>query len=191
MPGYRLLLDALANRLERLRDTLDTMAGRLRDAVVLAVGEAVAGAVRDALRMAFHDPPRPSLPSRPAWSQERSLYGEEERPWRYDPADALTEGEYEEEDFDRLPEPAPSTTPVEPPRSRWAQALAFAFEATAWWLRGQASRCSALSALTVGLVFAAGAFIAGPALAGSALSLMSLADSVRSGAAALAWIKTF
>jgi hypothetical protein len=45
--------------------------------------------------------------------------------------------------------------------------------------------------LTVGLAFAAGAFVAGPALAGSALGLMSLTDSVRSGASALAWIKTF
>jgi hypothetical protein len=187
---------ALADRLDRLQQNLTALAGRLRDAVVLAVGEAVAGAVRDTLRISFHDQQtRPALPSRPVWSQERSrsLYDRDEPPWRYDPADDLPEDEYDPEGQDFLPGPMPSAPTAKPQRAAWAPALALAGEAASWWSRRLVGRFPVLATLGVDLASAVAAYAGGPLTAGLALtrsvwSLMGLANAVELCASALAAI---
>src|SRR4051812_5619264 len=60
MPLFRSLADParrlLGGRLARLRDTLDRVGGRLREAIALAVSRAAAGAVREAVAAILADP---------------------------------------------------------------------------------------------------------------------------------------
>jgi hypothetical protein len=85
--------------------------------------------------------------------------------------------DYDEGDEDLLDEqpPAKSTEP-----SRVRNALALGCEGAAWWLRRSVDSY-AVAAIAVGLVCVAAAYLLGSHLAGSVLSLATLADLMRSG----------
>src|SRR4029077_13582982 len=79
----------------------------------------------------------------------------------------------------------PSVAPA-PHGGRLSRALAAGCQAAAWWLRRRPGPLSVLAALGVGLAAALAALFGGPAgagVAGTALALLALADTARSGAA--------
>jgi hypothetical protein len=69
------------------------------------------------------------------------------------------------------------------PPSRWRQALAIGCSAAAWHLRRQVNRVSSLATFGLGLASAVGAYVIGPALIVSALSLTAFTESMRAGGA--------
>jgi hypothetical protein len=185
-PGRR----ALVRHLSRLSDTLETFGERLRDAVASAVGETVAGVVRETVRamlaeegtiqssQARYAPP-PRHP-RPLWARPDDV---DEEPWFDDP------DKYPPEEDDRPP--SHRTDPPGSP-SRLPQAIAVGIQTTLRWLRRSVGRFPVLTAVAVGLLTAAATYAGGPlaaavvGLAGSAFNLMSLAEAVQTGADVLA-----
>jgi hypothetical protein len=197
---------SLSGHLERLRETLDRLHGRLREAVAEAVSGGAAEAVKDAVITALlaseassayeaptyrtssaaYDPPRYRYGS--SWSPAEDPY----RPsWQHDPydddPDRYAPGESDE----------PTAEPLSPLASeavgrRFGQAMAVGCQAAAWWLRRKSNaRYSALAAVGVGAAAGATAYFAGPvlaaaaALAGSTLGLTALTRAARHGAAVL------
>jgi hypothetical protein len=180
----RHLRRALAERLERLSQTLHDLIERVHEAVAQAVGQAVAAAVRDTilavLRAATN---RPGLPSPPwttpkcyhsAWPEGREpsssvrTYGDTSSGWWTDEEAA--------DDDDRL-EPGD----VEPPPSRWRCALALGCRASAWLLRRWPGRRPLLAAVAVGIASAAAAYVMGAGLAQATLCWVGLASALGSG----------
>jgi hypothetical protein len=174
---------SLAPHLDRLRYTLDALGGRLRAAVAHAVGEAVAGAVRETLHELLagetpgpdppprHDPRALGRP-RPVWEQE-----EDDAYLREEGLDPPPGGWWSDEPGEE--EPWADERPESGPRSdASALAVTAGCRAAAWWLRRQAGRVSALAALGVGAVAGVAAYVAGASLAGAALSLVGLTETV-------------
>ena len=176
---------SLAERLDRLRGTFETLRERLGDAVAQAVGQSVAGAVHEAVHTALtdssHDPhslaPRlyqPATPARPFWRDPQDPY------WDDDPDDWRPPAREEEP-------PAPPTSAA----ARWRQVLLMGCASAAWWLR-QSRRFPLIAALLVGLLSAALVHFGGPlaaagiGLMGALLQLWTLTDFVRAGTALLA-----
>jgi hypothetical protein len=174
-----------------LRCTLDDLRDRVRDAALQAVGLSVAGAVRESLRaflegVANRPPEGPSSWPRslPSWQQPEGLFNDQS-----DPDDHRYErdqrGWYAHDDLDDEPPPRPpQTEPAEEPRpSRWRQALAIGCSAVAWQLRRPADRVSNLTTIGVGLASALSAYVIGPALIVSALSLVAFTETIRAAGA--------
>jgi hypothetical protein len=165
---------ALSGHLDRLRDTLGTLGERLRQAITLAVGGTVAGAVQDAVRLLLEAPEAPPW-ERPAYRSWRDPE-EEDETW-YDPPDERGAEAPQSVVGDERPA-APADR-----RARWGQALAVGCQAIARWLRRQSGRLAGLQALGLGVVSALTAYLAGPVfvagvcLAHSALSLQDLSAS--------------
>ena len=96
MPSVRSMTGSgrrmLVRHLTRLSDTLESFGARLRDAVSSAVGQTVAGVVRESVRALLADPPADSAPSRrfaqparrPLWSRQEHP---DDEPWYDDPDD--------------------------------------------------------------------------------------------------------
>ena len=153
---------ALAGHIDRLRDTLELLGERLRDAVARAVGQGVAGAAQDAVRSLLDDPylPSASVEDRPfarrpaaAWRDPR------DDPWADDPDDYYEARSYAGRDEqDAASEPSPETV-----GRRWGLALAVGCQAAAWWLRRKTGRLVTLTAAGVGLASALVAYVAAPA----------------------------
>src|SRR5262245_25117870 len=99
MPSMRSLVrsgsQALARHLEQLREALDTLGERLRDALARAVSQSVAAAVREAvLAVLAEGPPRPppderprdppaalwDVPEEPSWSEATADWAEADDP---------------------------------------------------------------------------------------------------------------
>ena len=187
----RHLRRALAERLERLSQTLHELIERVHEAVAQAVGQAVAAAVRDTilavLRAATNRPGLPSPPWMPpkcyhsAWSEGREpsssvrTYGDTSARW-------WTEEGAEDDDVDR-PEPGD----VEPPPSRWRCALALGCRASAWLLRRWPGRRPLLVAVGVGAACAAAAYAVGAGSAHATLRWVALAGALGSGVWLLSW----
>jgi hypothetical protein len=185
----RHLRGALADRLERLRQTLEELITRVHEAVAQAVSQAVSAAVRDAilavLRAATNCPGLPTPPWTPpkcyhsAWSEGResssnvSTYADPSAGW-------WTEEEADDDEVDR-PEPIG----VEPPPSRWRCALALGCRATGWSLRRWPGRRPLLAAVVVGAACAAVAYATGAGLAHTTLCSIALAGALASGICAL------
>jgi hypothetical protein len=157
-----------------------------------AVGETVAGVVRETVRAILAEGPTVSRSSgryaypprdpRPLWTRQDDR---DEDPWFDDP------DRYPPEDDDDDFRPAPSVAGGSTP-SRLPRAIAVGFHTTLCWLRCRVGRFPVLTAITVGLLTAAATFWGGPlaaavvGLAGSAFGLLSLAERVQTGAEALA-----
>jgi hypothetical protein len=197
MPSFRALLDAggrsLARHLDRLRHTLDTLGQRLRDALAHAVGQAVAGAVQEAVHVVLANRPSPARPvpfDRPRAPPALSWEEPAEPPWP-DEADGRAQ-----EDWGDEPLPQPASSPRQPQPRSFGRALLVGCETAAWWLRRQAGRGTAWAALGLGLAAAVAVLAGGPlaaaglGLAGTALGLLGLADAARAGVAALATLGT-
>jgi hypothetical protein len=182
----RHLRRALAQRLERLGDTLEELIARVHEAVAQAVAQAVSTAVRDTILTLLvtatdHSAPSsiqrwPPEPYRSAWPQRRD-------PTHGDRADADPsagwwtdeEPEYEANDRSRSDD-----TKASPPR--WRCALSLGCRATAWWLPRWSGRRPVLAALAVGVASAAAAYAVGAGLAFAALRWVALAGALGSGA---------
>jgi hypothetical protein len=181
----RHLRRALAERLERLSQTLHEQIERVHEAVAQAVGQAVAAAVRDTilavLRAATNRPGLPPTPWSPpkcyhsAWSEGRDpsssvrRYGDASAGW-------WTDEEAEDDDVD-WPEPGD----VEPPPSRWRCALALGCRASAWLLRRWPGPRPLLAAMGVGAACAVAAYAVGAGLSHATLRWVALASALGSG----------
>jgi hypothetical protein len=191
----RHLRRALAERLERLRQTLEELLERVHEAVAQAVGQAVSAAVRDAIlavlraataRAALRTPSwMPPKCYHSAWSEGREpsssagAYAEPSAGW-------WTDDEPEDDDVDR-PEPGG----VDPPPSRWRCALALGCRATAWLLRRWPGRRPLLAAVGVGAVCAMAAYAGGAGVAHATLCWVTLAGVLGSGVCVLSRLNNF
>jgi hypothetical protein len=182
----------LGRHIDRLRSTFDELRDRVRDAAVQAIGQSVAGAVRDSIRAFLEGvaiQPHEGLSSSwsrspPSWQQHDGLFNNEldRDDHRYD---HQQHGWYDHDDLDEEPPLHPTQAePVEEVRpTRWRQALAVGCSAAAWHLRREASRISAVTTFGIGLASAVTAYVLGPALIVSALSLVTITESMRAAGA--------
>jgi hypothetical protein len=194
MPNVTLLFhragQTLGRHLDRLRSTFDDLRDRVRDAAVQAIGQSVAGAVRDSLRaflegVATKPPETPSSWPRslPSWQQPDGLFNDPSDPdhHRYE---RDQRGWYDHDDLDDEPPRAPQTEPAEEPRpSRWRQSLAIGCSAAAWTLRRPVSPGNPVTTFGIGVLSAVGAYLIGPALIVSALSLVAFTETIRAAGA--------
>jgi hypothetical protein len=185
----RHLRRALAERLERLSQTLHELIERVHEAVAQAVGQAVSAAVRDTilavLRAATDPPGLPIPPWMPpkcyhsAWSEGRepssgsSAYTDPSAGW-------WSDDEHEDDEVDR-----PQPSGVEPPPSRWRCALALGCRASAWLLRRWSGQRPLLAAVGAGAACAVVAYAMGAGLAHATLCWIALAGALGSGICAL------
>jgi hypothetical protein len=172
---------SLSQRLDRLGSTLVDLRDRMRDGIAQAVAVAAADAVRTVTRALLGTSPNRDLVPTPSWSPppRSSLWNEQddlEKENRFPSFD-------DEEEEDDLHDDEPQEKDTEPSRVR--NALALGCEGAAWWLRRSTGRY-AVTAVAIGLVCVAAAFLVSNHLAGSILSLATLADMMRSGTGLLA-----
>jgi hypothetical protein len=170
---------SLSQRLDRLGSTLADLRDRMRDGIAHAISVAVADAVRAVSHAVLGTRAyRSATNSSSGSSGSRSLWNEpDDSPSKDHFADY-----HDEDDEDQLDDQSLEKT-TEPSRVR--NALALGCEGAAWWLRRSAASY-ALSAVAVGLVCVAAAYLVGNPLAGSILSLAALADVIRSSTSLLA-----
>jgi len=213
MPSVRSLVrsgsQALARHLEQLRDALDTLGERLRDALARAVSQSVAAAVREAVLA--EGPPRPPPDERPRdpppplWEAlEEPTWSEATADWAEAAADETPARSRRpgrrRAPHDRGGEPAePSPQEITPQRPHGlinilGPAVLAGCETATRWLRRRPGRGAVLTALGAGLLVAVLTGVGGPVaatglgVAGAALGLLGLADTARAGATALAWL---
>jgi hypothetical protein len=157
MIGYHSHADpprTLTERLEQLNDNLQSLGGRLKDAIANAVSAAVAGAIQDAVRNLLGASNRPELDPR------FDRRGQPDNGIWDDPEQASWD---EGQEFG----PRSHDTPVErtPTCRRWRNALGSALQAGLWWMRRQPRRRPVLTTLALAVAAGVTAFIAGPTLA--------------------------
>ena len=183
VPARRLL----SAHLERLRRTLEALGQQVREAIARALAQTIEGAVREAVHTALDDPPLDHrLTGCSAWLPKRSP-----ALWEEPEDQALEElDDRWSDDEDKLRRPARVGPAAEPPSARCVRALAVGCQATAWLLRRQPGRFSALMAMGVGLAVSGVAYAAGSGVVVPSLGLLTLASAVGAGAAALAWFGT-
>jgi len=180
---------SLAERLDRLRVTFETLRERLRAAVSEAVGQTVAGAVHEAVHAVLGEADRPA-------ERSSGVYRDPDTPrgWWRDPAEPPWQDEPDHwQEYNDEEEPAPVASGPLPaaPATRLRDALVVGCESAAWWLRRWTGRFPVAAALTVVLLSATLAHVGGPlaaagiGLVGSLVSLTTFGDTLRSGAAAL------
>jgi hypothetical protein len=180
----------LAERLEKLNDNLQTLGGRLQEAIAHAVGEAVANAVRDGVRNLL------ARMTRPPTSDVDADDGEEQRP----DYDRYADDNLYEDDRDPFgpdhgqragygrrgrglwsdDRPCHRTTPTSATTrngGRWLQAFGAAFQAGCWWLRQQKSRRPVLTTAAITLVAGVTTFFVGPAV-GAAVGVLVSATTL-------------
>jgi hypothetical protein len=183
-PWLDLVRRFLRGPCDYLRDALDALAERLREAVARVVGETVARVVGGLVHALLEDASAGVAADDPS---DRLAGLWDERPGA-GPDLALA---YDDDGADdRGQGPALSSNQL-PPQRR-AKALALGCQATAWWLGRPTGEPRIAAALGVGIVTAAAAYLGGPvvaagaALAGTAAALAALAGLTRVAAAALA-----
>jgi len=154
----------LAQRLDRLSDTLQSLGQRLKESIAEAVSSAVSGAVRDAvcgLLGTLNEPDR--FDDRP-WHQDP-----DEPSWR-NPGRPLWA---EDEDF--MPAARHPLTTRRYTSSRWSEALGVGLQAGLCWLRHQPRRRPLLTTVLVAAAAGLTALFAGPAVVAGASVLASTA----------------
>jgi hypothetical protein len=189
---------SLSHHLDRLRDTLTRLHGRLREAIAEAVSCNTASVVKDAVLAAMLAPKLVSAYPSSSYSTSYDRYRHRDGPyydddpyrpsWERDP--------YDDDPYDRdeVVEPTPDGAPTQPQTStnRVGQALVMGCQAAVWWLRHKTTAgYGALTAIGVGAVAGVTAFYFGPfvaaaaALAGSTFGLTAIAEAARRAAAVL------
>jgi len=154
----------LAQRLDRLNDTLQSLGQRLKESIAEAVSSAVSGAVRDALcglLGTLNEPDR--FDDRP-WHQDL-----DEPSWRNPDRPLWADNE------EFVPRDRPSRSCRRQVPSRWSEALGVAVQAGVCWLRHQPRRRPVLTAVVVALAAGLTALLAGPAVGAGAGVLASTA----------------
>ena len=159
----------LSNRLDQLRDSLESLNRRLRITVAEAIGETLGGLVHDAVfrvldRLTSTElDPEPPRRSSPSWDQPRR-YDEEEDDLRE--SSRWPDQDADGEETERLNE---ASAPHHSSR-RLALTLSAGLQAAAWWLRSWMGRRSVVTTIAAGLLAGCVA-VAAPTLATAALSL--------------------
>jgi len=148
---------SLAERLDRLRATFDTLRERLRAAISEAIGQTIAGAVHDAVHAVLSDTN--------SWRRDP-----EERPWAED------REQWNADDREELAQESPPASP-QPAPARLRKALIMVLHSAAWLLRRWTGRFSLEAALTMAA--------AGIGLVGSIVSLTNLGGTISTGATAI------
>ena len=163
---------SLSAHLDRLRETLERLHGRLKEAVAEAVGGNVAAAVKDAVLAAlpaneippaYERPPcrpyeQPRYRDGPYWPERDAI-----RTARPGNATRMTRTAASRRNASRTasgtpPEPSPETV-----GRRWGNAVVMGCQAAAWWLRRKNNgRYSTLTAIGVGAAAGVTAFYFGP-----------------------------
>ncbi len=180
--------EALADRLDRLRQNLDSLQERVREVVAQSIGQTVAGAVHDAVQAALALPRRvPVRASSGSWapySRPPSWQEPEERTWFREP------GDWED---DRLENDYPAAAEnAEPPPAKLPQALATGCATVAWWLQHLKGRYALLAAVALGLAATVITMTGGSLTAAilglvpSLLALVHLSDAAQAGRSVLA-----
>lgn len=161
---------SLAERLEQLNDTLQSLGDQLKEAIAAAIGTTVAQAVRDAIRGLLGEsagssgyPPR-SWQDDPPW-HERSW-----QEWEPD--------RWSEQNAQLSHEPSRPRGSARNTSLRWQHALGTALQTSLFWLRQQKSRRPVLTGSLVALTAGLTAFYFGPAAAAGVGLLASWASLI-------------
>ncbi len=177
---------SLAHHLDRLHSTLNELRERLREAVVQAIGQSASGAVRDAVHLVLEGLTAPSLRRQaPSWSRplhRPAMFAGDDLDLDDQRLEPDSGGWYDEEDIDD--EPRQRQQAIQPQgenTSRWRHALAIGCGSVAWSLRREARRFSTLTSIGVGLASAVTAYVLGPGLIASAMSLLALSETMQAG----------
>src|SRR5215207_3228471 len=175
-PGARLLADYL----EQLRESLEALAERLRASIAHAIGTAVGGLARDALRYALDElvAPGPGRTRALASARLPSSGGGAYRPSEDFDERTGQDGFWPEEV--QMEEVSASALHQPSPQVRSAQRLAVSVVAglqAAWTCRRSFGRSSLLALLAVGLVVGCAAYAA-PAVATAGLVLAGSAGQL-------------
>jgi len=156
----------LAERLDRLNDTLQSLGQRLKEAMAEAVGAAVAGAVRDAVHGLLGGANEPARLDDQPWAlgqRDEPTWSDSDRPlWT------------EDEDF--VPRDRPVRTSRHQEGGLWHEALGIALQAGLTWLRHQPRRRPVLTAVVGAVAAGVAALLAGPAVRAGAGVLASTAS---------------
>jgi hypothetical protein len=184
---------SLGGHLARLRQSFDSQADQVREAIARAVGRTVAEAVSEAIHAALAEPAFLPAPSRPSARPPPSWDDPDDRPWSGERDDLYESGRYADDDRlagdEDLADDGPSEATPHPSLVR--RALAAGCRAAAWWIERHPGRFSLAAAVGVGVIAGVAVLMTGPSLAGasgvaaSALGLLALLDAVRSGTAML------
>jgi hypothetical protein len=164
----------LAERLSHLNDNLQALGERLKTSIASLVGDAIAEAVRDAVRRLLGSKEASGVNTfRDDRDDRDQAHTREYRD--ADAQDPWAEGE------SRWPEENGHASRwqrevqgQERPR-RWRNALGAAVESALWWLKTQPKNRPVLTTLAVALAAGITGFVAGPALAAGAGVLASVA----------------
>jgi hypothetical protein len=180
-PGRR----CVAERLEHLLTTVESLGRRLREALSQVLGQAIGEAIQDAIgHVLLGAAPPPARYADHYYNPEYEHYAQEYG----------REEEYEqrwEESRYAEPRPEPEDPAPEESLSRWHTAILAGLQAMALWLGERPGRRALLTALGVGVATGLLAYLAGPVFgAGAAVfstvvSLLALADGTRLGVARL------
>jgi hypothetical protein len=185
-------------RLDRLYDALSQLGQRLRESIASLVGQHVGDLVRETVQAVLENrlpEAKQRLPSYREPSYRRTFREDPE-----DPRYAVPQNPgfwYDDADEDYRPH---CTTPEPHPTSRptmrlWSLLLA-AVQGFGWWIKNQPRRIPIRTVLGIGAASVAAGLVISPfagiltAVAGSALFLTHLADSVRNAVGVLIRPKT-
>jgi hypothetical protein len=171
----------LARSLGRLGRTLHGLHAQLHHTVAVHVGETVGGMVQEVIQALGHPPlPPAAVPGHRGRPPRTAPPQEPEEPlWFPEPDDGLlADGPETESGASPPAEPGP-------PATRCARALAVGLQTTCGWLRQGTGRRPVLTALGLGFLTGLAVYIGGPlaaagmGVAGAALGLVTLADTVQ------------
>jgi len=155
----------LAERLEQLNDNLQSLGGRLKEAIASAVSTAVAQAIHDVVRNLLGPSEIPTL--------DHHYDPQDERLWENDQDPRWTA---EQDYYPAHPEPPVQHNWVHGP-NRWRDALGMAVQTALWWVRQEPRRRTVLTTAAVAVAAGITAFIAGPVF-GAGVGVLASAASL-------------
>lgn len=176
-PARRFLTD----RLELLREALETLGQRLRASIAAVVGSQVGTAIRDALGTALHVDP-----------SARHFHGSASHIAPERPDDVFHESDMNQDAW--YAPHAPPEPPPEPKPARWSWLSLFTggVQMASWWLQHRPPRRTFLQCLGIGTVAGLATLLVSPviggivATVGTTVLLMTTADAARHTASHLA-----
>jgi hypothetical protein len=164
----------LAERLSRLNDNLQALGERLKTSIAGLVGDAIAEAVRDAVRGLLGSKEAPGVNAfRDERDDRQSFHSRDYRD--ADAQDPWAEGERRWPGQDDHASRWQRDVQRQERPKRWRNALGAAVESALWWLKTQPKNRPVLTTLAVALAAGVTGFIAGPVLAAGAGVLASVA----------------
>jgi hypothetical protein len=187
----------LMERLEQLYEALSRLGQRLRESIASIVGEHAGDIIRETVQAVLEQrlpETRPRLPSYREQSYRepsyRGPYSHQQDDPRYGAPQPGFWYDDEPEEYD------PPDPPSNRPATRWWSFLATALQTLGWWIKSQPGCIYMRRVVGIGAAAGLAAVVFGPvagvltAIAGSALFLTHLADSVRDAVSGLMRTKT-